>query len=188
MGAIESPTRFKLTIEQYYKMGEAGVFPPEARVELIFGEIYQMPPIGGPHSGTVIRLTQVFSLRLGTRVQVSVQGPVSLPMDSEPQPDLMLLRPRPDFYTTRHAQADDVLLVVEVADTSLAFDRGIKAKLYAERSIVEYWIVDVKARQIEVHRAPTDSGYASISVLTDEATIAPLALGECVFTLGELLG
>jgi Uma2 family endonuclease len=188
MGAIESPTRLKLTIDQYYRMAEAGVFPPDARLELIEGEIYELPPIGMVHAGTVDRLAQKLILRLGEQVIVGIQRPVQFPQYSEPQPDLLLLSPRADYYTSRHPLAGDTLLVIEVADTSLRFDRTVKARLYAQRGIAEYWVVDVNARTIEVHRGPTADRYADVSVLAGDSTLAPLAFPDFMFRVSELLG
>ena len=188
MGAIESPTQLKLTIDQFRRMAEAGVFAPDARVELINGAVYEMAPIGSLHASLVDRIAQKLTLRLGDSVIVGIQRPVQLPEDSEPQPDLMLLRARPDYYATRHPLPADVLLVIEVADGSLRFDRTVKAALYAQRGIAEYWVVDVNARTIEVHRDPAPAGYAQIRLLSGDASIAPAALPDCRFTPAELLG
>ena len=113
--------RHRLKVSEYLRMGEAGILPTDARVELI--EIIDMAPINSPHSGTVIQLTQWLSMRVGERVLVSVQNPIVLGTYSAPQPDIALLRPREDFYTTVHPGPEDVLLVIEVADTTLRDDR-----------------------------------------------------------------
>lgn len=188
MGAIESPTRIKLTIDQYDRIADADVFPADARLELINGEIYEMPPIGMLHAGTVDRLAQALILALGGRAIVGIQRPVQVPAYSQPQPDLVLLSPRDDFYTSRHPLPGDVLLVIEVADTSLQFDRNVKGQLYASHGLPEYWLIDAQARAIEVRRTPTADSYAETSVLSDEATVSPLAFPDCCWTVDALLG
>jgi Uma2 family endonuclease len=188
MGAIEFPTPFKLTTDQYHRMGEAGVFPSGARVELIDGTVYEMPPIGNPHASVVRRLQHVFSRRLSDRSVVSIQLPVVLPPHSEPEPDVVLLGWKDDFYSSRAPGADDVLLAIEVASSSLRFDRTVKAALYARFGIAEYWLVDVAARAIVVHRQPAPSGYVDVHELTGESSITPLAFPDCAFNLQELIG
>src|SRR5262249_42782433 len=117
----------RFTVEEYHRMGEAGIFSEDDRVELLAGGIVEMSSIGTLHDGTVDRLTALFSSRLGGEAIVRVQNPLLLrPEDAEPQPDVMLLRPRPDFYTSAHPEAQDVYLVIEVADSSLVTDREVK--------------------------------------------------------------
>jgi Uma2 family endonuclease len=188
MGAIESPTRIKLTVDQYYRITDAGVFPADARLELINGEIFEMSPIGTLHAGTVDRLAQALILALGRRAIVGIQRPVQAPEYSEPQPDLVLLPPRDDFYTSRHPLPEDVLLVIEVADTSLQFDRTVKARLYAAHGVPEYWVVDARSRTIEVFRSPHADGYAEAYVFSGKALVSPLAFVDCRWTVDELLG
>jgi Uma2 family endonuclease len=155
------PTRHRLDVEAYYKMAETGILKCPERVELIDGEIIDMPPIGSPHAGKVKRLNEAFSHAApkGT-VLVSVQDPLRLDAYNEPEPDLMLLRSRADFYEGRHPSADDVLLLVEVADSSLGYDRTVKLPLYAKCEIPEVWIVDIAGAAIEVFRAPKDGDYS----------------------------
>ncbi len=188
MGAIESPTRIKLTVDQYYRITDAGVFPADARLELINGDIFEMSPIGTLHAGTVDRLAQALILALGRRAIVGIQRPVQAPEYSEPQPDLVLLPPRDDFYTSRHPLPEDVLLVIEVADTSLQFDRTVKARLYAAHGVPEYWVVDARSRTIEVLRSPHADGYAEAYVFSGKALVSPLAFVDCRWTVDELLG
>jgi len=188
MGAIESPSRIKLTVDQYYRIAAAGVFPADARLELINGEIYEMSPIGTLHAGTVDRLAQALILALGRRATIGMQRPMHVPSHSEPQPDLLLLSPRDDFYTSRHPVAEDVLLVIEVADTSLQFDRTVKARLYAAQGIQEYWVIDARSRSIEVLRSPGAEGYADATVLAGAAVVSPLAFPDCRWSVDELLG
>ncbi len=155
--------RHRFTIEEYHRMGQAGILAEDARVELIEGEVVEMVPIGSHHAACVARLTHVFTLSLGNRVIVWVQSPVRLVPHSEPQPDLTLLRARPDFYAKAHPGPEDVLLLVEVADTTADLDRNVKVPLYAQARIPEVWLVDLTGECIEVFRRPTPQGYRDIS-------------------------
>ncbi len=166
MGAIdEAPllTRHRLTVADYYRMGEAGVFAPDARVELIEGEVIDMAPIGTRHASAVSRLTRAATAAVGTTAIVSVQNPLRLNDLSEPEPDLMLLEPRADFYGSAHPTAADVLLLIEVADTNARYDREIKLPLYARHGIPEVWIVDLDARLVRFFRAPAGDVFADIT-------------------------
>jgi Uma2 family endonuclease len=133
------PTRYRFTRADYYRMAEAGILGEGDRVELIEGEIYRMSPIGPMHAGGVDRLNRLFSRTFGDAVIVRVQNPVVLDDYSEPEPDLTLLRPRADFYTGEHPNPEDILLAVEVADSSADWDRRVKAPLYVRSGIPELW-------------------------------------------------
>lgn len=184
--AVRQPYRF--TVEDYHRMAEAGILGEDDRVELIEGEIVEMPPIGSPHGGTVKALIHLFSKAVGDRAIVSVQDPARLSDISEPQPDLMLLRPRPDFYRNSHATPADVLLLVEVADTSAAYDRSVKLPLYARVGIPEYWLVDLERGVLEVYRSPEDDRYADLQELRSGARVAPASLPDVELEVGEILG
>ena len=136
-------------------MGEVGILKSTDRVELIRGEIVEMSPIGRRHSAFVNNFTQLLVVRLAGRAIVAVQGPVVLADDTEPEPDLAVIRRRPVPYKEREAHAEDVLLLIEVAESSLAYDRSTKLRLYAEAGIPEYWIVDMDSRTVERWR-PSD--------------------------------
>lgn len=166
-------------------MVAAGVFEADARLELIHGEIVEMTPIGPPHSSRVDRLTMLFASQLTGRAIVRVQGPVHVGAHSEPQPDLLLLKPRDDFYGTRHPGADDVLLVIEVSDSSLAIDRNIKGPLYRGEAIAEYWIVNLVDQVVEVqrHQEPRVA-----RVFRRGETVSPLAFPDLVITIDAILG
>lgn len=150
-------------------MAEADIFGPEDRVELIDGEVVEMSPIGSRHAGCVNRLTRLFTSGLGERVVVAVQNPIQVGDISEPQPDLVLLRPRADFYAEHHAMPPDVLLVVEVAETSLRFDLQRKAPLYLAGGVLEVWVVDVVAGAVQVFRPGTQLRLSPGDVLSPEA-------------------
>jgi Uma2 family endonuclease len=152
------PHRF--TVAEYHRMGEVGILGEDCRVELIRGQIVDMAPIGAPHHGMVIRLTRILPGVLAGRGILSVQNPVRLDDGSEPEPDVVVLRPRADDYTTATACPPDVLLLIEVADSSLADDRAIKLPLYAESGIAECWIVNLVERVVEVYREPRDGRFA----------------------------
>jgi len=156
-------TRHRINAEQFHKMAEVGMFLPGERVELIEGEIINMAPIGSFHCGNVGWLTQTFSAAVQGKAIVWVQNALLLADSVELYPDLALLKPRADFYRTAHPGPLDVLLVVEVADSSSAYDRGIKAELYARHGIAEYWIVDIPARSVRFHRAPVGGRYTDIT-------------------------
>jgi Uma2 family endonuclease len=155
---LEYPQRHPVTAEEYLRMGEAGVFAPDSRLELIEGEIVEMAPIGSPHAGPVNRLLQLLGRAAGDLAIVSVQNPLIVGDRSVPQPDVALLKPRTDSYTRSHPRVADVLLVVEVADTTLAFDLGTKVPLYAKAGIFETWVVDLQERSLRVFRDPSASG------------------------------
>jgi len=160
--ATEWPRRHRLTVEDYYRMGEAGILRPDERVELIDGEIIDMPPPGSLHAGTVTQLASLLQRAAGDHALLQVQNPVRLDRYSEPQPDLTLLRPRADFYKSAHPQPSDVLLMIEVADTSLRFDRDVKAALYARHAVPELWLIDVRNAQLTRYRQPADGAYGRV--------------------------
>jgi Uma2 family endonuclease len=154
------PRPHRLTVDEYYRMAEVGLLPPDARVELIEGEIIDMAPIGSRHAAAVDLLAKRFIRAVDESAIVRIQGPVRLSPHSEPQPDLALLKRQPHRYATSHPTAADVLLIVEVSDTTLRFDREVKAKLYARHGIPELWIVDLDSRQLHLFRAPRLGEYA----------------------------
>jgi len=176
--ALEHPRRRAVSAREYLRMGEAGVFAPDARLELIEGEIIETAPIGPPHASVVAVLTHLLVRQTGDQAIVWVQLTVVLGKWTVPEPDLAILAPRNDFYSSHLPSAADILLAVEVSDSTLAFDLGRKALLYARAGIRELWVVDVKAREVHVHREPAEQGYASVSVATHEAILQSIALPE----------
>jgi Uma2 family endonuclease len=172
----QTPTRHRLDVGAYYKMAKAGIFAPNDHVELIGGEIFDKAPNNSRHAGMRDRLNRLFARTAADRVAlVGVQSPLRLDAWNEPQPDVMLLKPRADDYQSRHPGAADVLLLVEVSETSLAFDRGAKLPLYAKFGVPEVWIVDLKGAAIEVFREPGGDGYAAKQRLTS-GSLAPVLL------------
>ena len=156
----EAPVRHRFDVDDYYRMAEAGILSRGDRVELIEGEIVDMAPIGSAHAGATDHLSKLVARAFADGlVHVRVQGPLRLDAYNEPEPDLLLLRPRADGYRASHPTAADVLLLVEVADSSLAYDRGAKLALYARHGVPEVWIVDLAGRAVEVCRQPRPQGY-----------------------------
>jgi hypothetical protein len=147
------PRRHRISVADYYRMAEVGILDHEARVELIEGDIIDMPPPGSPHAATVTYLTEVLGRAAGDRANVLVQNPVRLSDFSEPQPDVALLRRRDDFYRERHPRADDVLLLIEISATSLRFDRETKLPLYARHGITDFgsWILGAGDSRVTAH-------------------------------------
>lgn len=181
--------RRRFTIDEYHRMGEIGILGDDARVELIEGEIIEMTPIGSRHSGTVGRIQHLFSMRLTTRALVWVQNPLLLVrLQSEPEPDVMLLAPRSDFYASGHPEPPDVRLLVEVADSSLPYDRRTKLPLYARAGVAEAWLIDLDASQLEIHRRPGGSRYDTVHTPRADEPFAPLAFPDLTLTLRDLLG
>jgi Uma2 family endonuclease len=183
---VTRPRRL-FTVDEYHQMAEAGIFGPEERVELVNGEIIQMSPIGPRHAGCVINITRVFVTRLADRAVVSPQGnPVVIRPRSEPQPDMLVLRPRPVSYSRAHQTPEDVLLAIEVTDTTARVDRIVKTRLYARARIAEYWLVDVGREQVDVFRAPTGEAYANATQVGRGGTIASLAFPDVTISVEEL--
>ena len=183
----QAPTRHRLDVGAYYKMAEAGILAPNDRVELIDGEIFDMVPIGSAHAGTTDRFNRLFARAAADGLaHVSVQRPLRLDALNEPQPDVMLLKPRADDYRGRHPNAADVLLLVEVAETSLAYDRGTKLPLYAKFGVPEVWIVDLRGAAIEVYREPAGDAYALKERLIS-GPLAPVLVPGVAIDVGALL-
>lgn len=183
---LDHPHKHPISAEEYLRMGEAGVFAPEARLELIDGEIIEMAPIHPPHAGRVKKLAELFFQRAGGRAIVSVQDPVITSLHSVPQPDLALLKLRADYYSRSHPGVSDVFLVVEVADTSLAYDLEAKVPLYARCGVPEVWVVDINERAIRVFRDPAEGGYRSVFAAQVGERVACEAQPEVAVEVAEL--
>lgn len=177
----------RFTVAEYYRMGETGVLRPDARVELLEGRIIDMSPIGPFHGGVTNRLLQLFIEPARGRWLVASNNPVHLDEHSEPQPDLMLLRPKVDDYSTRHPGPDDVLLLIEVADSSLNFDRDDKLPLYGKCDIPEVWLVNLVDECVEVYREPHFTGYGAKTILGKGKCATPQAFPDVKVDVAELL-
>ena len=187
--AQQVPTRHLITVQEFFRMGQGGVFAPEARIELIDGALFDMPPIGPPHASETARINQILVDGVRGRAIVWPQNPIHLGDLSAPQPDLALLRLREDFYRHEHPRPEHVLLLVEVADTSLAHDRDRKLPLYARFAIPEVWLVDIGAGAVSIHRdpRPEQGRYATSFPLTPPGLIQPVLLPDLELNLSALL-
>jgi len=176
MGLLEgfAELKHRISVDAYHRMGETGVLAPEARVELIDGEIFDMAPIGKSHASIVDRLNRIFVFAVGERAIVRVQGPVQMGDDSEPEPDLTLLRPRADYYRESAPGAADVLLIVEVSDSTQHYDRRVKVPLYARHGVSEVWVIDLENRLVHFHRRPSGDAYADMSA-SERPGVTPVA-------------
>lgn len=157
-------TKYRFNIDEYHRMGEAYIIPYEKRVELINGEIFEVDPITSLHSGTVKLLARIFNDISEETYIISIRNPVGLNRYSELDPDIAILNYRDDFYTKSHPKPDEVLLIIEVADSSLEKDRTVKLPLYATAGIKETWIVNLQDQQIEVSTEPSPKGYANCHI------------------------
>jgi Uma2 family endonuclease len=181
--------RHRFSVDAYHRMGETGILPPGERTELIDGEIIQMPPVGSPHIGAVLALTQLLGKAVPSNVRVSVQNPIQLGERNEPEPDIALLRDRPDGYRTPPPpSAADVLLIIEVSDTSLRYDREDKLPLYARHGVPEVWIVDLVAGVVEVHRRLVNAAYTEVAVHIRGETVQPLSVPGVSIAVEDIVG
>jgi Uma2 family endonuclease len=180
---------YRFTVQDYHRMAEAGIFREDDRLELLQGGIVEMPPIGPGHAGGVKRLLNIFLPLQGvSKAIISVQDPIRLDEHSEPQPDLALLKPRPDFYAREHPSPEDIFLVVEVMDSSASYDREVKVPLYARSGIQETWLVDLEQGLIEMYRFPSPEGYQQVRALRRGDRLSPQAFPELSVAVDELLG
>ncbi len=180
-------TKHRLTVDDYYRMAEVGVLAPDARVELIDGEIVDMPPIGSPHSGTSMWLNRQFLSTVGDSAIVATQSTtLILGSYSAPQPDLMLLRPRADCYRRSNPTASDVLLVVEISESTLPYDRKIKAPLYSRHGVPEMWIVNLRHRELLCMRQPRLNDYAEVETIKAPGRVRISTLGDIRVDLSNL--
>jgi len=178
----------RFTVDEYHRMGEAGIFHEDDRVELLDGQIVEMTPIGPGHAGCVDTCNRLLSSLVGGGAIIRVQSPIRLGDTSEPQPDLTLLTVRADMYRRAHPTPRDVLLVIEVADTSLEYDRDVKLRAYARSGIREAWLVNLPADGIEIHRQPGPNGYADVRTARRGETIEPLLLPGVILGVDDILG
>lgn len=182
------PAKHLFTATEFTRIAESGALDDDARLELIEGEIIEMSPIGDRHAACVRRLNNLLARRLGATAVVDAQNPVRLEDLSQPQPDVTILAERADFYADGHPRPEDVLLLIEVAETSLAYDREVKLPIYARSGVLEVWLVDLNGGAVEVCRQPTPNGYAGVDRLEDpNARLTPEALPDLVLTVAEIL-
>ena len=180
--------RYKFDVHQYHAMAKAGVLREDDRVELIDGEIVAMSSIGPEHIGAVNSSAEFWILALAGRATVQIQGSIRLDEWNEPQPDVAILKRRDDFYRSGLAGPDDVILLIEVSDTSLRYDRRIKLALYARFGIPEFWIANIRARSIEVYTDPVNGEYTSLQTFRRGQTITPTAFPDVVLPVSDIIG
>jgi Uma2 family endonuclease len=180
--------RRRFTVDDYYRMVGAGILREKDRVELIEGEVVTMSPIGPPHSAYVDRANHALTMRLGDGAITRVQAPVRLNEHTEPQPDVSILRPKADFYASGHPGPADVLLIIEVADSSLDYDRRVKARIYAECGIREYWVVDVIGESLWRYTDAHEGAYHRIRSYRRGQALTPELLPGVVIAVEDLIG
>lgn len=179
--------RHRFTTDEYEQMVQSGILTPDDRVELLQGEVLPMTPIGSRHAACVRRLTRFLIERLGDDAIVSVQSPVRLDDFSMPEPDVAVLRPEPGSYASAHPRPPDILLVIEVADTSLEKDRTVKMPLYAQAGIQEAWLVHLGEGIVEIHRHPAPDGYRQRQRLAKGPLIVPAVASEARVQVEEII-
>ena len=182
------PVTRRFTTAEYYRMVAAGILGEDDRVELVDGRVVQMTPIGPRHAGCVKETTRLLYRVLGDTVIIGVQDPLTLGEGFEPQPDVTVLRRQPEGYRRSHPGPDDVLLLIEVSDASLEYDRGTKVPLYARAGIAEVWLVDLDGARIEVYRNPAPDGYRDTRAVTHDGTLSPAAFPDITVPVAEVLG
>ena len=182
------PTRRRFNVDEYYAMAEAGILDRGERVELIDGEIITMSPIGSEHAASVDVGTHFLIPAVRDRAIVRVRGHVRLDDYNQPEPDLILLKWHDDFYRHQAPGPDDVLLIVEVSDTTLSHDRNIKLPLYARFGIPEVWIANIPARVVEVYRDPVDGEYTDSRVYRPGEMVSPLAFEDVEVSVSQFIG
>lgn len=187
MGAPLTVPRITISVDQFHKMAAAGIFKDNERVELVEGEMIQMPPIGPAHAARVNAIGVLLARRVGDeRAIVSFQNPIALPPQNEPQPGIALLKPAAHRYKATLPSASDVLLVIEVADTSMAYDRDVKIPIYAANGVVEVWLFDVQAEALTVFRNPIGVAYSQVTTMPKAASVSPLLLPDLTIPVSDL--
>jgi Uma2 family endonuclease len=179
--------RRRISAADFHRMGEAGILRADDRVELIEGELIAMSPIGRAHVARVMVISQLLFARAAGRCVVSVQMPVRLNDYSEPEPDLALVQGPPQRYLEALPRAADTFLLIEVADTTLAYDTTVKAALYGRSGVAEYWVVDLAARVIRLHREPNETGYAAVRQAAPDEVLEPVLLPGLRLPVADLL-
>ena len=184
MKTLTAPVRHKLTVNDYHKIAEAGILTEDDRVELIEGELIDMAPIGSSHADYVDRLAELLFSQIGGKFRVRIQNPVQLDDYSEPEPDIVIAKNR--SYREAHPGPQDILLLIEVADSTLKYDRDIKIPLYARCGIPEVWLIDVQNKRLEIHRQPSQEGYRQILLPASSESVSPLLVAGIGIRIAKL--
>ncbi len=177
----------KYTLAEYHQMIEIGILKAQDKVELIRGEIIKMSPVGLKHASCVKKINQLFAQKLGNKVILGIQDPIKLNDNSQPQPDVVLLKPKSDFYATEHPKSEDILLLIEVADTSIEYDRQIKIPLYAENNITEMWLININENIIQVYQNPQGKLYKNITNYQIDDKIDLTIFPDCEIKVKDIL-
>ncbi|HBJ86506.1 MAG TPA: Uma2 family endonuclease [Verrucomicrobiales bacterium] len=185
---VDARSRYAFTVADYHQLVEAGHFTRADRIELIHGELTIMPPIGPEHSYHTTRITNSLPAELPAGVWLRMNEPITIANHSEPQPDAAIVRAKADGYRKAHPGPKDVLLIIEVADSSVEFDMQVKSKLYAKAGIGEYWVLDVKEAALHVFTGPSAKGYKSIEVLDAGDTVRSRSVTGLKIAVKQLLG
>ncbi|MDX2099981.1 MAG: Uma2 family endonuclease [Leptolyngbyaceae cyanobacterium bins.59] len=178
---------YQLSVHDYHQMIESGILAPGEHVELLEGQLIKMAPKGTAHSAAVSRVVDVLSNCLEKRALLRFQDPIQLNDYSEPEPDVAIVQPNPSYYEDHHPSPAEVFWLIEVSDTTLAYDCGPKALAYGRSGILEYWVLDINARKLHVYRSPDTNGYQSETILAEGLTIAPLSFPDREIRVGEFL-
>lgn len=184
--AVAAPRR-RFTADDYQRMGEAGILGKADRVELLDGEIVAMTSIGPRHGASVDRVARALILSLGESAIVRVQGSVRLDAFNEPEPDIVVLKPRADFYASALPGPAEILLLIEVSESSASYDRSVKPSLYARTGVVEYWLADLTAGVVTCHAAPANGTYSELRQVQRGEPMTPLLLPDCTILADDLL-
>ncbi len=179
--------RYRFTVDDYYQMGKTGILREDDRVELINGEIIQMSPIGGSHAYCVNMLVKLFSSLYQQNYMLCVQNPIHLNEYNEPQPDFVIVDPSDLAHTKRHPQPEDILLLIEVSDSTVKYDKQVKIPLYAEFGIKEAWCLDLNNSTLETFRQPTPTGYQAIQTYQSNQPVSPLAFPGMQMTTEQIM-
>ncbi len=184
----ELATRRLFSVDEFHRMAEAGIFQEDDRLELLGGDIIAMSLVGVRHMACVNRLTDLLTDRFRGKAIISVQNPIRLDYQTEPVPDIALLKYRDDYYAQQATTAADVLLLIEASDSTLGFDRQVERPLYASTSIPEYWLINLTDNQLELYRQPDEGDYQEQLVVQGDERVTAVAFPQVEFQLSELMG
>jgi Uma2 family endonuclease len=185
---VHLPAARRFSVDEYHQMAAAGILTEDDPVELIEGAIVEMPPMGSRHAACVSRLDRLLNALVGDQAIVRAQLPVRIDAHSEPEPDLALAGARVDFYGSAHPLPGDVLLVIEVAESTVGYDRTMKAPLYARAGIAEYWLIDLHGERVDVHRDPAEGSYRTVRVFRRGERLTIEALPSVAIQVDAILG
>jgi len=184
---VQHVTHRRFSVDEYYKLAEIGILSEDDRVELIEGHIVEMEPKSPRHASCVMRLNHLLQIILDHRAILSVHSPVRFDQFNEPEPDVMILKWKDDYYASGHPGAGDVLLLIEASDTSLRYDRDVKLPIYSRVGIPEVWIVDLQSRQLEMFTQPSNEGFASHRTLKPGDSVSLSAFDDISLAVADII-